>query len=170
MWFVYIDRTDLGVPYYVGKGNEARINNFHPRSRKHKNVAAKYGSNRSVIFTTDCEEEVLEAEKHFISEYHTFVGDPLCIDQACNFTIGGDGVSGHRHSEETKERQRQASRGNKNALGYRFTSKQRRELSKRMKDVPVTGHKQTQATRDKIRRRVSEYWEGKRRREMEPSQ
>lgn len=88
----YVDRADDGRPFYVGMGNDDRIKGFE-RNAKHSNVAAKHGIKREIIASFDQRQNAVELEIKLIAELHTFVDDPLRSDIACNFTVGGDGLS-----------------------------------------------------------------------------
>lgn len=91
-FFVYVDRTNDGKPFYVGKGNQRRIKSI-ARNLKHKNVSNKHGLNREIVFETLIEREAYEKEISTISELHTFVDDPLAVELACNYAPGGEGFT-----------------------------------------------------------------------------
>lgn len=93
-YYVYIDRTDDGVAFYVGKGQLYRVKNVK-RNRKHTHVRETLGHRRDVVFETNDETAAFVHERALITEHHTFIGDPLAGPHACNFTLGGDGTSGH---------------------------------------------------------------------------
>jgi hypothetical protein len=88
---------------YVGKGNEGRTRNPE-RNGKHRHVRKTYGLRREVVFTSDDENDCFRREIELVAEHHTYVHDPLAADVACNFTKGGEGVSGWHPSEETKRK------------------------------------------------------------------
>lgn len=96
MWLVYIDKTSESVPFYVGKGTTHRISCLE-RNKKHSAVSAKYGITREVILCTKDELFALEFESKMIEELNTFY---LTNSLGCNFTIGGEGLSGYKHTSE----------------------------------------------------------------------
>jgi len=100
-WFVYVDfRLDTNKPFYVGKGNNARVKRI-ARNRYHSNVVKKHGFNRRIVFSSNDEQLCLLIESHLISELKT----RNCFGGA-NFTDGGDGVSGLKHSQASNENNR----------------------------------------------------------------
>jgi hypothetical protein len=103
VWYVYVDsKSDTGQPFYVGKGNLARVNRKE-RNRYHCNIVQKHGLCRNVVFQTNNEREALDKEISLIKELKT----RDCYGGA-NFTDGGDGVSGFKHSHESLEKNRLA--------------------------------------------------------------
>jgi len=103
-YFVYIDyKKDDNIIFYVGKGIDGRIKH-HRRNTKYNNIINKHGVIRE-IFEVETNKIALLFEKHLISQYHTFVDDPLCDEHACNFTTGGEGCE---FSEETRAKQRKS--------------------------------------------------------------
>ena len=90
MWLRYD-----GTPYYVGKG--------------HDNRAIRKGSpqdlTRTLIQEHKSEADAFEAEKFLIGFYGRIDLGTGCLR---NRTDGGDGVSGYRHTEETRRKLREA--------------------------------------------------------------
>lgn len=105
--YVYVDWTTdrFAVPFYVGKGLTARVKD-HKRNKKHTNVAKKHGCRREIVFMSSCSNAVTQHEIDLISELHTYVGDDLTGELSCNFTKGGEGVTGRIVSEETRDKMR----------------------------------------------------------------
>lgn len=93
-FYVYVDFTSLDVPFYVGKGAMSRVKHL-PRNKKHANVSNVHGHRREIVFETHNEIDSFDREIELIAQYHTFVCDPLSASTACNFTRGGDGVTGN---------------------------------------------------------------------------
>ena len=117
LYKVYVDRTDDGIPFYVGKGIERRVK-LKKRNRKHSNVAEKYGFNRFVDFETDVEAEAHAKEVEWIAEHKTFHYDYPDSSFSCNFTRGGEGSSGRKASKETRDKQSGAKQGKKWTLEH----------------------------------------------------
>lgn len=100
-FFVYVDYTAEPTPrpFYVGKGDCHRLR-LMKRNAQHERVAATFGINRVVVFSTLNEAEAFEVEAQKISQLHTHVKDPLSQPVASNFTLGGNGARGI-HTVET---------------------------------------------------------------------
>lgn len=95
MFYVYVDWTleDEPRPFYVGMGSSKRVRNLSSRNTLHKNISEKYGHTRHVEFETEIRDEALLKEIELISHYKTYFYDES--SWGCNFTIGGDGTTGH---------------------------------------------------------------------------
>jgi len=149
-YHTYVDWTqeDPPRPFYVGKGNQRRVDDTSPRNAIHKRIAAKYGFRREVVLSTEVEQEAFEREVHLIEEYRTFAHGGAGWWGA-NLTLGGDGASGYRHTEKHKQHISDALRGRE------FSVQHRQNLSK-----AHTGRKHTEETkrkcRDAVKRRKSE--------------
>ena len=90
---MYVDsRGDTRKPFYVGKGSAIRCLRLK-RNKLHTNIAKKHGVEREIVFQTSCEQTALEHEKYLIKELAT-----RDYQGGANFTDGGDGVSGFKHS------------------------------------------------------------------------
>jgi hypothetical protein len=106
LWYVYVDyRADDGKPFYVGKGDIHRVAR-KVRNRHHKNVVAKHGLRRELVLETDDEQHSFHEEIRLIAELKTrdYYG-------GCNYTDGGDGVSGFKQTSTMIERNREVHTG-----------------------------------------------------------
>lgn len=104
MFYTYVDSiiiNDKKIIIYVGKGKSKRLKRPH-RNKKHKNISKKYDVNREIVFQTENETLALNEEIRLIREHQTFAYDQNACEFACNFTEGGDGWSGRKHTDETK--------------------------------------------------------------------
>lgn len=108
MWFVYIDWTleEVSRPFYVGKGDKSRVCRLK-RNKHHEHIAEKYGMRREIIFETKDEPEAFRVEIEKIRALRTCVYDDDYVFGA-NYTVGGDGVSGLKHSQHAINKNRQA--------------------------------------------------------------
>ncbi|MDE2099171.1 MAG: hypothetical protein KGL39_18090 [Patescibacteria group bacterium] len=161
MFFVYVDFTACGIPFYVGKGLISRIKKLSRgrENSKHENIANKYGQIRHIILATGSERLAFEFERQFIADLHTFAKDPLAGRFACNFTIGGEGTSGAVPSEETRHKRRLSMLG-KNK-GKVLSEEHRKKLS-----IAHTGKKHSEKWCAKMReimkgRKLSDEWRAK---------
>ncbi len=96
-FYIYIHCRPNGEPFYVGKGKGFRAYDFTHRKQHHKNVIAKHGKERILIYTRNCESE---AQAHA----HEIWMIAWCRAQGyrlTNMTDGGEGMSGHKHTKQT---------------------------------------------------------------------
>jgi hypothetical protein len=107
VWFVYQDWTLEEVPrcFYCGKGDKRRLARLY-RNKHHKHIIEKHGIDRRVLFETHDEQLALNEEIRLIAEMHTYVYDVEYNGIGCNYTIGGDGVSGHKDTPEQQEQRK----------------------------------------------------------------
>lgn len=124
-FYVYVDYTleESPRPFYVGKGNEDRVN-LMKRNPRHTAIAEAYGMRREIVMTTIVEQVALNREIELIAQLMT--RDDLG-GWGANFTDGGDGTSGWVPSEETRRKISQANRG------HRHTAEARRKMSENRK-------------------------------------
>lgn len=104
VFYVYSHRRkDTGEVFYIGKGKGRRAHTKSGRSELWGRIASKYGFYVSIITDELSEKDALTLEKELILKH----------DNLCNFTDGGEGISGYRHSEEAKIKIRLAHAGKK---------------------------------------------------------
>lgn len=106
-FYVYVLCRPNGDPFYVGKGQDARVFDHDAEARRghkcHKcNVIRKIWKQggqvqRYIVFETDDEQEAFNYERELITLYGR--------DTLANLTDGGDGASGARRSTETRTKQ-----------------------------------------------------------------
>jgi hypothetical protein len=100
-FFVYVDyREDDGKPFYVGKGTEKRVKT-EKRNSLHTNIKNKHGIIRKVVFESRNEQEAFDKEVQLIHEFQTYVDHG---NGGANLTLGGEGVSGYKYSDELREK------------------------------------------------------------------
>jgi hypothetical protein len=158
---VYVDYTkeELPRPFYVGKGNSSRVSNLK-RNKLHTNISNKHGIERHIVLDTDDEELALRHECELIAEYKTCIYDEG--SWGANFTRGGEGTSGMKHSEETKRKNSESNKlsttGEKNGMYGKHHSEETRkkigEKSKGRKDSESTRLKKSKASMGKSKGRV----------------
>jgi len=92
------DKEGVHSIFYVGKGNEKRIRLVHRRNRHHTRIVSKVGLERVEVQAMECSTEAAAFELE--------VGIIKCLRRMgvklCNRTDGGEGISGHVHTRETK--------------------------------------------------------------------
>lgn len=108
IYYVYLHiRNDNNEVFYVGKGKNHRAKSRVGRSEWWKRIVDKYGYTIEYIEKDLSEDDALDLEVELIKFYRE------CGYSLCNLTDGGDGTSGLRHTDATKEKIRQAATGRK---------------------------------------------------------
>lgn len=101
-FYVYLHRTvDTGRIFYVGKGRARRAQTRCGRSELWTRIATKHGFTVEFVAKGLTESVAFALETETIARYTGL----------CNFTDGGEGISGYRHTPETCERIRAAHAG-----------------------------------------------------------
>lgn len=127
-FYVYVHRkVSNGEIFYVGKGKLDRAWNKVARSRYWKAIVAKHGFYVEIVQSGMQEWWSFELEKDLIQKYGR--------ENLCNLTDGGDGMSGHFHSEESIAKMK----------GHPVSEETRKKISAGNK-----GKKRNQAERDRI--------------------
>lgn len=96
MFCTYSHHKPDGTLFYIGKGSLKRAHAKDNRNAHWKNIVAKHGYKVEVLAQWPTEVEAFEHEKFLISCFRD-MGFTLA-----NITGGGDGLSGHKHSNESK--------------------------------------------------------------------
>ena len=134
--------VDASGIFYVGKGQGNRHVDFHHRTKFHKNIVAKYGAANILVGRYECSSEAaaFDLERGLIKCLRR-MGAPLA-----NLTDGGEGLSGHRHSDETKAKMRAA------RLGWVPSAETREKLRQHNIGKPnaFAGKQHTEATKAKL--------------------
>lgn len=124
--YVYFHKkADDGVIFYVGVGTGRRAYRESNRSQFWKRIVDKHGYTIEFPHINISQEEAKVLEIHYISVYGR-------IDRGtgtlCNMTDGGDGRTGYKCTEETKEKMRKA------ATGVKFTDERKRKIGEKSRD------------------------------------
>jgi hypothetical protein len=129
-FYVYVDyRKDDGKPFYVGKGITRRIKNLK-RNPLHTNIKNKHGIIREIVFESHDEQEVFNKEIQLIQELQTHIDHG---NGGANLTLGGDGPSGYKFTEEQREK---TSKMNKSSWENLEIRKKRIESCKKTRETP----------------------------------
>jgi hypothetical protein len=151
IYYVYQHRRDdTGEVFYVGKGKKKRC--FSQNRNKHwKNITNKTSYTIEIIFENLSSEIACLVEIGLITKYKT-QGIELC-----NYTIGGEGTVGYKHSFSSKEIMSQNQKGKKLSpehkqkisearKGFKMTDEQKQKISE-----TLTGKKLSESHKNKIK-------------------
>ena len=135
MHYTYLHLTkDTNKIFYIGKGSGNRAFSDNRRNKYWKNIVAKHGFNADILAYWDSEQDALEHEKVLIACFKD-MGYKLA-----NLTDGGQGSSGLKQLDETKQKRSNALKGRK-----------RPEIVEKMR-VIKTGFKHSEQTKEKMRK------------------
>ena len=164
-YYVYVHiRKDNNTVFYVGKGTGDRAYNLD-RSDFHDKVRDKYGCRVEIIKDNLTESQAFRLESKMIKYYVLTLGYGAPIDgyddfdhnlpYLTNFTWGGEGSSGYKHTEEAK---RKIGENTSKALkGHKHSEETKRKMSEKNKgeNNPMYGKKLSEETKEKISEKVS---------------
>jgi hypothetical protein len=106
MFYTYVHTKPDGTIFYIGKGKGGRAWNKRVRNPHWKNVVAKYKNyGVEILANWDTEQEAFDHEILLISCFKD-MGFNLT-----NCTLGGEGATGYKASEETKLKMSKARKG-----------------------------------------------------------
>jgi hypothetical protein len=96
-----------GDPFYIGKGKDHRELSQH-RNSFWKNIVNKHGFVSTRLYEHLTEQEAWDIEIKLINQYGKLTEGTGCL---CNLANGGEGASGVRHTDKTKEKWSNAKKG-----------------------------------------------------------
>lgn len=118
-YYVYVHyKKSCGTPFYVGKGKGARCTSKHGRNPFWKKVVEKHGVVVKVVQSGIQEWYAFELEKELIALYGLRQDGSGTL---VNMTDGGEGISGHVMSSETKSKISKASKQAAESVSWRNT-------------------------------------------------
>ena len=128
--YIKIDPYTL-IPRYVGKGKGNRHQLSHSYNKTYmgwlKNLKINGLEPITEIINVTCENTAFRLEQFLINQYGR---KDLGTGSLLNHTNGGEGISGYRHTEETKKNQSKKMMGNKNCLGRRQKEETKEKIRK----------------------------------------
>jgi len=132
--------------FYIGKGQNKRAFSKDNRTLHWKNKVAKHGLKIEILARFETEKEALSHEIFLIDTLNSLNNNLI------NLTKGGEGISGFKFSEESKEKLRKAMTGRK---ASEETKQKMREKSVsketgRLISKALKGRKHSLETRAKI--------------------
>ena len=96
-FYVYAHfEKDTGRLFYIGKGSNKRAWDFWNRNRHWKSIVKKHGVEAVIVSKNLTEEEAFIFEAAIIMDFD--------IGILATYTNGGPGISGYRHTDQSKER------------------------------------------------------------------
>lgn len=99
-FYVYLHlRNDTNKPFYVGKGCGKRAFTKQGRNKYWNSIANKHGFTVKIIDKNLTEKQALNAEMFTISAF----ANNFNLVNSC---YGGGGITGWKHTKETKEKQK----------------------------------------------------------------
>lgn len=129
-YYVYQHRKkDTNEIFYVGKGKKSRYLEESNRNNYWHNIVNKHGFISEILFENLDEELALLIEIELIDKYKKLNYN------LCNLTCGGEGVSGLKHSTETKKKlsnyasQRKISENSRKKISEYWKGKKRKLFS-----------------------------------------
>ncbi len=125
-FYVYAHiRPDKNQVFYIGKGCRKRAYARDNRSTIWKSIVRKNNNQFLVqmLHTELSEQEALSKEIELISTYGRICDNTGCLS---NLTLGGDGVSGHKMTDQSKEKMRLAKIGRPSSWKGKSPSKKTR--------------------------------------------
>ena len=145
MFYIYEHiRPDTNAIFYVGKGNGSRHKSTKDRNSQWKSIVEKVGGFKARIIVKDIDEELsLLAERERIDQLKR-LGVKLC-----NLTSGGQGVSGLKHTDNSKKKM---SESRKNLIPHKHTEESKEKIRKATTGVIFT---------EERKRKISESKKGK---------
>lgn len=140
IYYVYQHRRDdTGEIFYVGKGKGKRC--FSNNRNKHwKNITNKTSYTIEIVHDNLPSEIACLVEIGLITKYKTQGLD------LCNYTIGGEGTVGYKHSFSSKEIM------SKNKKGRKLTQEHKDKISKSRKGFKMS---------DEQKKKLSDHYTGK---------
>jgi hypothetical protein len=117
-----IPETEGGHAYYVGQGNYERPYRPHPYKGHKGNFCMKPTDKNQIVIIKDnlTEQEAKDLEIKLIAKHgRRSLGEGYLLNQ----TEGGEGISGYKHTEESKRKQSEA------ATGKKHTEEAKRKIS-----------------------------------------
>ena len=163
-FYVYVHiRKDNNTVFYVGKGTKNRAYDLD-RSNFHNGVCKKYGCRVEIIKDGLTESQAFRLESKMIKYYVLTLGYGAPIEgydnydhnlpYLTNFTWGGEGVSGYKHSEEAKRKIGESSKGENNPMfgknAYANKTPEEMEEIGKKKSKALKGKKHSEETKLKM--------------------
>lgn len=154
-YFTYAHlKADSNEVFYIGKGVKRRITDAASRSKHWKSTVLKHGLKIGPLARWKTEQEAFEHEKFLIWCFRD-MGIKIV-----NQTNGGDGVSGWRHSDETKKKM-SISRSGENNHGYGKPSPNKGKPMSEAQKIKISAANKGRKNTDEVRAKLSTALKGR---------
>lgn len=160
IFYVYLHiKADTGQPFYVGKGKGNRANSIHHRNNFWKNIVNKHGFDVIMLEENLTETKAFEQEAYWISRIGR---NDLGLGPLVNFTDGGEGTAGLKHSDETKIKCGITNIGNKynqgkqHRLGHKNSDEHNLRISECNSGRTFSAEHKSKLSKAKVGRTLSE--------------
>lgn len=133
IYYVYCHRRlDNNQIFYVGKGKNLRKDSYKNRNKHWTNIAVSVGFVSEILIDNIDEEFALLIEQETIHKYK-ILGYKLV-----NYTDGGEGVSGYKHTSSTKLKMSEsAKKRGSTTKGMTFSEVAKQNMSEAHKGKPT---------------------------------
>lgn len=133
-FYTYVHmRNDDGSVFYIGKGSRDRAWKKDGRGTLWTRIVKKHGYTVHLCGIWDLESDALEHEVRLIDQYK------IMGCKIINMTLGGDGVSGYRHTNEAKQKASKFMLSDGNKLrGKQLSLEHRKKISESNKGKKFT--------------------------------
>lgn len=121
-YYVYLHKKPCGTVFYVGKGCGGRAHSARHRNERWHRTVIKYGYSCTIVEHGLSEDCAFKLEVDLTARYKS--------KHLCNMTLGGDGPSGYKHSQKSRDRMRAAQTGSKQSEETRV------KISAALKGIP----------------------------------
>jgi len=146
----YIGVTEKTLEHRL-KQHLGNVGRNYKTCRKFYNSIRKYGIENFIVgIVEECDKnELFEKEKFYIKKYNTYVN-------GLNSTLGGEGSSGWKHTEETKKliREKRRKQVISEETKQKLRGKKHTEEWKRKHIERITGRVVSEETRKKLSKRL----------------
>jgi hypothetical protein len=150
-YYTYAYLREDSTPYYIGKGKDGRV--FKNHMRQNKIDLKPKDKSRIIFLKQNLTEE--QARKHEIYMIAILGRKDLGTGILRNMTNGGDGISGYSHTEETKKRISKS--GEENPF---YGKKHSPETLEKMKEASKNRKRNlhSEETKIKMKQSAKKYW------------
>ncbi len=150
--------------FNVGKGVQSRANSTWSRNHKWHAIVKRFGLRVEVCIGPVTNDEACAWEMENVALMGTFSRCHLhdvTDDIGCNFTMGGEGLAGWKHSNETIEKMKKAHAGAcRRGVGWHHSLETREKSSRAQRGKPRK--KLSEETKQRLRTLALEQWRRRR--------
>jgi hypothetical protein len=127
-------RSDTDQCFYVGKGRRVRPTEMSTRSERHKRVVAKLKRDGHSVIVKIVDRNLPEVSAFLLERMRIATYRAKNIELV-NFTDGGGGISGYKHTPEARAKIKENNAGNQDAVRASRSERMKRDNPMRRKEV-----------------------------------